>query len=175
MYVTNPAKDFRYNGTTFQQASTVEMVFREGIPEVVSLYREFTEPGAKVNNWQFKRKVINLAMRLFNNGGTNWFLRADEDSSIQEYNYEFILDTVRYIATGRRRISMHAWPSLMSAHDPNAIRKEHMAIRKLFSELALNVSTTELIQRWCSHKDGVYDLMFTLNLMFGDRKTEANQ
>src|SRR5690606_30928730 len=108
-------------------------VFREGVPEVVALFEEFTAPGAKVNNWQFKRKVINLAFRLFTSGGANWFLRVDDDSSIQEYNYEFILDTVRYIATGRRRIGIHSWPTLISAHDPKAIRKEHSEIRKLFS------------------------------------------
>lgn len=140
-----------------------------GHPDVVALYNEFIAPGAQVKNWQFRKRVIQLAVKLIS-GGSNWFIAVDEDRRVQEYNYEFILDTVRFIATGRRRTSIYSWPLLISSPEENVLAKEHGEVRKLFKELALTTSHTTLIQKWCEQPGGIDDLMFSLNIIFGDRR-----
>lgn len=166
MSMPNAVKDLKPGYQGGQSTSSPPRAFREGLPEVVALYSEFTEPGALVANWEFRSKVIRLAMQLFA-GRTNWFIGIDSDTTVQEYNYEFILDTVRYIATGKRRISIHSWPTLISHHDEAAATKEHSEVRKLFHSMALTTNPVELIQQWCTHPGGVDDLMFTLNILFG--------
>jgi hypothetical protein len=172
----NAVKEHRANpGYHGGQADSLPVVaFRDGQPEVVALFREFTGPGAVTSNWAFRRKVIRLAMKLFT-GRTNWFIGIDAEPTIQHYNYEFILDTVRYIATGYRRISVHSWPDLIGHNQPGLIDKEHSAVRSLFKELALSTDMVTLVQRWCQHKGGVDDLMYTLNILFGDRVVQVNK
>lgn len=142
---------------------------RDGHPEVVALYNDFTAPGAQVKNWAFRKRIIQLATKLIS-GKNNWFIALDSDTRIQEYNYEFILDTVRFIATGKRRISIYSWPLLISHPEDNVLKGEHSEIRKLFKELALSTSHTVLIQKWCQQPGGIDDLMFSLNILFGDRR-----
>lgn len=152
-----------------QVASVPAFNSREGLPEVVALYNEFTGPGAQVKNWQFRKRVIQLAVKLIS-GKNNWFIAVDEDPRIQEYHYEFILDTVRFIATGQRRTSIHSWPFLISIPEDQSVSKEHREIGKLFKEYALTSKHTSLIQKWCEWPGGIDDLMFSLNILFGDRR-----
>lgn len=172
----NVVKEFRatpgYHGG---QADSLPLVaFRDGQPEVVALFNEFCAPGAATATWAFRRRIIRLAKKIFTSQ-SNWFIGIDDDKTIQNYNYEFILDTVRYIATGHRRISVHSWPDLIGHNQPNLVSKEHTAVRALFKELALVNDMVALIQRWCTHKGGVEDLMYTLNILFGDRVVQVNQ
>lgn len=167
MTMPNPVKE-RGPGYAGGQATSAPMyAFREGHPEVVKLYKEFTGPGAQVKNWQFRSRVIKLAVKLIS-GRSNWFIGIDSDTSVQEYNYEFILDTVRFIATGKRKISIHSWPMLISHHPEDGTPEEHADIRKLFHTLALTTNHTDLIQRWCTQPNGIDDLMFSLNILFGN-------
>jgi hypothetical protein len=175
MIMPNAVKEHRGNpGYHGGQADSLPVsAFRDGQRDVVALYQEFTGPGAQVKNWEFRKKVIKLAYRLFT-GRTNWFIGIDDDRSVQQYNYEFILDTVRYIATGSRRISIHSWPDLIGHNQPGFIRKEHSEVRNLFKDLALSNDMVTLIQRWCAQKGGVDDLMLTLNILFGDRVVQVD-
>lgn len=176
MTMPNAVKELRSNpGYHGGQADSLPAVaFRDGQPEVVALYREFTGPGAVTSNWAFRRRVLQLAMKLFT-GRTNWFIGVDDDPTIQHYNYEFILDTVRFIATGQRRISVHSWPDLIGHNQPGLVSKEHSSVRALFKELAISADMVTLIQRWCQQRNGVDDLMYTLNILFGDRVVQVNQ
>ncbi|MFO5615179.1 hypothetical protein ACLBQC_31970, partial [Klebsiella pneumoniae] len=49
----------------------------------------------------------------------NWLILQDNIGNIDSYNYQLLLDTVRYIATGHRRISITQWPMLL-ATEPDA-------------------------------------------------------
>jgi hypothetical protein len=171
----NVVKEMRGNpGYHGGQADSLPLVaFRDGQPDVVALMNEFIAPGAPTATWEFRRKVIQLAVRLLTGRG-NFFIGIDSEPTIQHYNYEFILDTVRYIATGHRRISIHSWPDLIGHNQPGVIDKEHSAVRSLFKDLALSNDILSLIQRWCSYKGGVEDLMFTLNILFGDRVVQVS-
>lgn len=151
-----------------QSESLPVMAFRAGMPEVVALFEAYCAPAAATKTWAFRKEIIKLASRLFS-GGSNWFISVDQDTTVQEYNYQFVLDTVRYIATGRRRISIHSWPDLITHCEASAIDREHNEVRHLFRELALTTTHSELIQRWCQHPGGCDDLMFTLNILFGQR------
>lgn len=176
MIMPNAVKEHRSNpGYHGGRADSLPLVaFRDGHPDVDALMQEFIAPGAPTATWEFRRKVIRLAVILFT-GRTNWFISVDSEPTIQHYNYEFILDTVRYIATGHRRLSIHSWPDLIGHNQDGVIDKEHAAVRSLFKDLALSNDMLSLIQRWCSYKGGVEDLMYTLNILFGDRVIQVTE
>lgn len=170
----NEVKTFHTSYSGGQAESLPTTKFHAGHKEVVALYSEYTAPGALVANWEFRKRVIQLAVRLFS-GRTNWFINVDSDLTVQEYNYEFILDTVRFIATGHRRISIATWPTLITHNQSESIQKEHSEVRKLFRDLALNSDTVSMIQQWCKQPRGIDDLMFTLNILFGDREIQVTR
>jgi hypothetical protein len=88
---------------------------------------------------------------------------------IKDQNYAFILDTVRYVATGRRKFSIHTWPALVSYEVP--LVNESVAGRRdiylLIESLQLSTNTNAFLQKWLSQADGFNDLMYTLHLLFG--------
>jgi hypothetical protein len=147
---------------------------RVGDPEVDVLFEEFTSHANNSMHWVFRKRVIKCAKRLLS-GSSNWFIQQDINPLVTAYNYQFLLDTLRFIATGRRRISIHAWPDLLAhwSEDSLAQVNERHDIADMFRELALSTSTDALLQKWCSNPKGFDDLMYSLNLLFGEAHIKA--
>lgn len=172
MSSTNAVRPFtdtanrEYSGGQYKASQRFTM--RQGDPRVHALYLEFTNFPRKVVHWEFRKKVIDLAQILFA-GNFNWFIRQDANALITDQNYAFMLDTVRFIATGNRRLSIYTWPALLSYNVPigNTVDSRN-EISKLFIELALETDVNTVIQKWVSRKNGFDDMMYTLNMLFGN-------
>lgn len=175
MVMPNPVKVFPRGYSGGQSSSIARDETRQGDPEVSRLYDVYTGPANPSNTWEFRKQVIKAAVRLFG-GSTNWFLRQDPNPMVTEYNYQFLLDTLRFIATGHRRIAIYGWPDLISNYSAGSLPavRERRDIANAFRELALTTSTEDLLQLWCQRRGGFDDLMQTLNLLFGDVKVKAN-
>lgn len=174
---TNAVKPFTgesrdYSGGQYKAAQRFTM--RQGNPQVHELYLIFTnEPRVSVT-WDFRKKVIQLAQSLFE-GDFNWFIRQDKNAMVTDQNYLFLIDTVRFIATGSRRLSIYTWPALLTYDVPVGKTVDTRdEISKLFIETALATDTTTLISKWLSHKDGFNDMMYTLNMLFGNLPKQIN-
>lgn len=160
----NDSRD--YSGGQFK--ATQRFTMRQGDPRVHQLYLDFTTYPRETIYWSFRRKVVDLAQQLFS-GNFNWFIRQDTNALITDQNYMFLLDTVRFIATGHRRLSIYTWPTLLSYEVPlGASVDSRKEISNLFIELALNTDVNTIIQKWLSHKNGFNDMMYTLNMLFGN-------
>lgn len=155
-----------YSGGQVQATRRYADAIRDA--EVFDLFQEYTVFPTRAPYWEFRRKVITAAQRLFG-GNYNWFLLQDNNASRSDYNYEFLLDTVRFIATGQRRMSIHTWPMLVSDEPAAglALVNNRKDIARLFQQLYLNTSAEGMIQKWMSQPKGFDDMMFTLHLLFG--------
>lgn len=142
-----------------------------GDPNVMILYREYANPGFETQTWQFKRRVIDLALRVFDRKEGFSFIDQDANTHLSGFNYKFLLDTLKYIATGRRSMDVQMWGDLMeqSSTVPTHVVEGRSAIYKRIAEYKLDLTPSSLIQKWLSHKDGLEDLIVTMHLMFGDR------
>jgi len=171
---TNAVKPFGgdYSGGQIKAAQRFTM--RQGDPRGHDLYLVFTNEPKKSVTWEFRKKVIDLAQTLFA-GNFNWFIRQDTNAMITDQNYMFMLDTVRFIATGKRRLSIYTWPTLLSYKVPvgSAVDSRN-EISKLFIELALATDVNTILAKWVSHKGGFDDLMYTLNMLFGNVPEQIN-
>lgn len=174
---TNAVKPFAgdardYSGGQFKAAQRFTM--RQGDPRVHELYLIFTnEPRLSVT-WDFRKRVIQLAQSLFG-GNFNWFIRQDKNAMVTDQNYLFLLDTVRFIATGHRRLSIYTWPALLTYDVPvgKAVDSRD-EISKLYIETAMATDTDTLISKWLSRKNGFDDMMYTLNMLFGNVPEQVN-
>jgi len=169
MAMPNSVKMFPRGYSGGQSQSTNQHSTRSGDRETNDLWNEYTAPENHSQTWAYRKRVIQCAKRLFG-GRPSWFLSQDVNPMVVEYNYHFVLDTIRYIATGYRRISIHAWPDLLANHPKAAVDevRERHDIADAFEQLALTTSADALIQAWCKHPHGFDDMICTLNLLFGD-------
>lgn len=168
MAATNNVKVFPRGYSGGQLLASSKFIQREGDAEVQELYMQFTHFPTQTVYWEFRKKVIDAAKRLFK-GNYNWFIRQDANPLIESYNYQFLLDTVRYIATGHRRFSIHAWPMLL-ATEPSAgaeLINGRYDIEQLFKEVQLSTDLDKMIKAWVSRPGGIDDLMYSLHLLFG--------
>lgn len=143
---------------------------REGDPEVVALWERYTHVGNYSQLWDFRSQVIRVAKRLFTET-PNWFTMQDRNPWVREYNYLFIVDTLRFIATGQRRIDIYTWPDLITYY-PDAQSPRDIGGRRQIAdqirELNIDTKADRLIQLWLSHRGGFDDMMNTLRILFGD-------
>lgn len=167
---TNAVKPFPdgrdYSGGQIKPTKRFEM--RQGDPRVHALFVQFTNEPKKAVTWEFQSKVVTLAQELFE-GEYNWFIRQDSNALMKDQNYAFVLDTIRFIATGRRKFSIHTWPALVSYEVP-LISESVQGRREIFflmEQLAVPTQTNAFLQRWLSWPDGFNDLVYTMHLLFG--------
>lgn len=143
---------------------------RHGDPQVVKLWSIYTQGGNNSEDWTFRSRVIACAKRLFDQT-PNWFTMQDRNRFVQEYNHLFIIDTLRFIATGRRNINIHTWPDLVSyypdADNGDYIRRRH-GIADQIRDLSIDTKTDAILQNWCKRPGGFDDMMCSLNILFGD-------
>lgn len=135
---------------------------------VRDLMLEYTTFPTRTVHWDFRRRVITEAIRLFG-GNYNWFIMQDANAQRVNWNYKFLLDTIRFIATGRRELDINSWPMMLTDEPPTGLQLigARSDIADLFRKLALQTSTEAMIQKWCMQPKGFDDLMNTMNLLFG--------
>lgn len=167
---TNAVKPFddnrEYSGG--QNKATQRFTLRQGDPRVHALFVEFTNHPKTAVTWDFQKRVIDLAQDLFQ-GEYSWFIRQDSNALLKDQNYAFVLDTVRFIATGRRRFSIHTWPALVTYEVP-VVKESVQGRRDIFllsEELKVPLNSDKFIQQWLSQKNGFNDMMYTLHMLFG--------
>lgn len=158
-------RDYSGGQAKIQQKFTM----RQGDPRVHDLFVEFTNHPRHAATWDFQKRVLEVAQDIFQ-GDYSWFMRQDSNALVRDQNYAFILDTVKFIATGRRKFSIHTWPTLVSYDVPvvNESVEGRRDIYRLIDELKVPSETNAFIQRWVSQPKGFDDLVYTLHLLFGN-------
>ena len=128
--------------------------------------------SGKVNTQGFSyyKEVFPVAMHMFNDFAG--FLQAQKiNPFLYGYNYEFLLDTLKFIQTGSRKVSIHNWKPLMAEWtEPHTDLKHRMTTGPLVEfqkYLGRDNSTVQVIAQWCSHPQGFEDMVMTMWLMFG--------
>lgn len=156
-----------YSGGQAKAVKRFEM--RLGDPRVHELFMEFTNFPKQAITWAFQKRLIELAQDLFA-GEYSWFIRQDANALLNNQNYGFVLDTVRYIATGRRKFSIHTWPALLTYEVPTITEsvEGRRDIYLLMQDLAVATQSDQFLAQWLSHKDGFNDMMYTLHMLFGN-------
>ena len=142
-----------------------------GNPNVMALYKEWISPGFYTGNWKFRKKLVDLALKIFDDKSGFSFLEQDRNTHLVGFNYKFLLDTLKFIATGRRSMDIHTWGDLMTqpARVGSDVVGNRNTIYQLVRELEVDLDPVTLVQEWVSQKDGAEDLMCSMHLLFGDK------
>lgn len=125
----------------------------------------------KVNTQGFSyyREAFPIAMKFF--GDFNGFVVTQKNNPfLYGYNYEFLLDTLKFILTGCRKVSIHNWkPLLAEWAEPHSDHKQRASSDQLVDAFkALRTCHgADVVAKWCSYPNGFEDMVMTMWLMFG--------
>ncbi|MCO6704706.1 hypothetical protein [Streptomyces sp. CHB9.2] len=140
-----------------------------GSADVNTLYTALIEGTVDRNGWTFQKRALRVAMGCFSNFAL--FLNTQKNNPfLYGYNYEFLLDTLKYIQTGRRRVSVQNWLALLTENPkPSNDYRERNAskeIREFYQKVG--TAPSKVVSEWISHPEGLNDLVISLYIMFGE-------
>lgn len=138
--------------------------------QLANLYKLYVGRNVNPDSWEFRALVIERCAQLFGNF-TQWlWTQLTANDSIYDYNLDFLLDTVTYIRTGRRAMSIFTWLELLLEQP----EEQHGTASKARAErfkLANASEFSDVISQWCAHPDGFNDMLCTAHVLFGVSKS----
>lgn len=141
---------------------------RHGSPDITNLYKDYM--ASRSLGWPIAKRALQLAVKFFDPAKGFDFKKQDNNPLVANYNYRFLIDTLRFIATGRREMDIIMWGELMSdLPSPSDDVDQRHVLRDVISEYDIDLRPISLVKHWCSHKGGLHDMVISLNLLFGDR------
>lgn len=147
-------------------------------PEAENVYAAYIKNINITGDFKFKRRVLVLALNAF--GTMNfyeWYKLQFRSLSAGDLHNRFLTDTIRFLQTGRRDMSIENWTEILTISDEgDKIGMPTREIRDFFGltgydfteDAKTNDSLLSVIALWCSKPNGFDDLIGTLHILFGD-------
>lgn len=136
-------------------------------PDVALLWKEYKLGLADPLSFDTQQRLIRCANRLF--GNFSEFLTAnDQNTRISEQGYEFLKDTIEFITTGKRTVSISSRTGIM-ATEVRMHRTENpkASARKVkLKDLLDSIHDRDVLWCWLKHRNGIMDLLSTVNILF---------
>lgn len=154
-FMLNPNRREAADGTDAHELGVV----------ISELYKETREKAQKTTSWAFRKEVLRIAMLMFRDFN-QWVRSNSYEGYLYGRRYDFLMDTIRFIKTGKRDLSVTNWKELLEEHiPPNKREANQLDISQLIFQPT--IKTSELISMWCSQEKGFVDMLCTLDILFG--------
>ena len=147
-----------------------------GSGDVTALYDAMMMRTVNHNGWSYQKRVLQVAMNCFNNF-PQFIMTQKNNPFLYGYNYEFLIDTLRFIQTGRRRVSVQNWVALlMENHQPNNDYRDRGSSKDIHDFLqAVGSSSSSVVSAWVAKPGGLNDLVVSLYIMFGEVRDKRSK
>lgn len=149
------------------------VLISEGDATVVALYEFYTNRTVSPLTWQYRKQVLETAIRLFGNIG-QWLADQDHNPRVVGYNLQFLNDTIRFIRTGERQMRPETWIELLAEADEHTHPTSHANNDTLCIALKADErKVADFLAKWCAQPNGIDDLVCTLHVLFGRARKQA--
>ena len=157
---------------TSYQPEGEDVVVSQGDESIELLYKVLIDRNTNTRSWPFYQSVLRNADRLFCDLRV-WFQDQLANPNIFGYNRQFIADTLNFIESGQRELSVQSWLDLVTEggdrHHAHAVPQRLIDAKVQFCS---SDSSLELLQKWASQPNGLEDLLNTLHLLFGKARNQ---
>lgn len=151
---------------------------RYGDYNVEKLFAKYVRAEGSINSHLFRERIFKEAFKLFGSNDFHFWYYAQSASPLYgDYQHRFLEDTIQYLITGKRELSVQAWDSLLTLSTETDFEIiESRVVKEFFGEkiagegikLARNQSVVDVLQLWWEKPAGAGDLLYTLHILFGD-------
>ena len=137
-------------------------------PRVEQLYSLYIRNTVSVQDFDCRKSVLECALHVFGSNDFELWMNAQYSSPApSRLLHDFLNDIVKFLKSGTRDMSNEVWARLLHITDEgNNIDPMNNEMKKFLSDKE-NCSLINVIQKWCSHPNGLQDLLMSLHVMFG--------
>lgn len=138
----------------------------KGDLNVASIFEIYRNRTAISRSWTFRKSVLETALFLFQDFDL-WVKDQLANPEIQGLRRQFLDDTLGFIQGRPRASSISIWQDLI--HDSTDFQRV-LTLRELNLKPGLvgsQENTANVLARWCARRDGIEDLIWTLQILFG--------
>lgn len=145
-------------------------------PEVETLYAKYISNAPDVNSFEFRKQVLVVALSAFGTQMFNfWYEMQRQSPGFGDLHSKFLDDTLTFIRTGKREMSLETWGSLLDSTGtkPPQSKISDVALEFFGSNdygrgrVLRPTPFIEILQMWCCKTNGLEDLLHTLHILFG--------
>ncbi len=111
-------------------------------------------------------EIVKKAVQLFGSNNLYSFVQANllYNRFKSDLHWEFLKDTIQFIKTGKRSMSMSTWQSLLVL--PNGKLSKTHSPKTTYSMNPSEYSGAT-IQKWLTQDNGLADLTYSMRIIFG--------
>lgn len=157
-------KNLQYNQTAYL-ADEKNHIYNE---DVELLYSQYTKKSARTGTFEFHELILEAALHAF---GTDkfieWIELQNKSPNATHIHSKFLLDTLRFIETGKREMVLENWEPLLNSHalagEWEEVTDDAIALNKRLRIIDLR----DVIRYWCAQPNGLSDMLVTLHILFG--------
>lgn len=138
-------------------------------PLLANLYKLYTSRSVNADSWEFRALVIQRCSQLFGRFYHWLWTQLSANDCIYDFNLDFLYDTVNYIRTGKRIVSLQTWFDMLLEHpeEQHGVASANRATRFNLND---SKEFDDFISLWCAHPDGFNDMLCTAHVLFGVSK-----
>lgn len=148
---------------------------------VVEVYNQLVRRVVISTDFDFRERVIKVALSAFGvKNFEQWIALQAESPTFTQLHADFLIDTVRYIATGKRQLPVQTWERMIGAgtNDPTSKIVFDPAVMQMIptgyslrKQQTTSTNLPNVLAMWLRHPGGFTDLVTTLYTLFGEHNT----
>lgn len=147
-------------------------------PSIETLYVQYIKRNVSMESADFRKNVLIVALGAFGTKNfDHWVISQQQSPVFGDLHNQFIDDTLQFIETGRRQLSIENWDALIGENDRGErligysdVAKEFFGITADgYSRFPRNRAITDVIQLWVSKPGGFGDMLCTMHVLFGNK------
>lgn len=138
-----------------------------------SIIKHTLNRDVDTDSFGYRKEWLKLTKDLLEGGLYGWIYNQQKSDYLYGVRFKFLVDTILFITTGKRKVSVENWYELLDL-EPKADRMAVRANEKALSDLLALVpkyNISKVISQWCSHPKGFYDMICTIEILFGPART----
>lgn len=142
----------------------------DGHKTIEELYKQYIGRQVNSSSWEnFRSKVVIEAVKTFGDFHRWLYFQAVHNDHIYDVNFDFIVDTLQFIRTGKRDAGVLVWKELLLEH-PEV--RPGVANLKRADAFKINDAKefSNVIGMWCSQPNGFEDMLCTVHVLYGVSK-----
>lgn len=147
---------------------------------IVEVYNQVIRRQVIHTDFDFRERVVRIALRAFGvNNFALWVQLQKESPTFTQTHADFIADTLKFITSGKRDISVDTWEKIVGPGSNDPVDKPNLDLDMLATaENSLwpsgpqtEATLHHVITRWLSQPRGFIDLVTSLYTLFGEHNT----
>jgi len=139
---------------------------------VTAEYVRWQQDRAGSRSWATHENAIKLGISMFGDF-KNWLREQQDNPNLSPHAWNFLLETIRFINTGERRINVFTHTSLILM-DVEMFHRMPMNDRKVYLSDVLLPSSDTVFTHWLRQPNGFNDMLCSLAVFFGNTQPKGS-